>query len=155
MDELIMIIMIINNIYLMAFTVFLLALLISVQASWLREDEVLKKQESELISVDVYFNQLLRSQMVGSSYSQWGSGISQGMKSSIISIINQGQLYYGSDYEKHATYISTELSKLDQGTWNVILIPKMKLKSSSDQYLRGFTTFLNKNMQFCLKNAYI
>ena len=38
-----MIIMIINNIYLMAFTVFLLALLISVQASWLREDEVLKK----------------------------------------------------------------------------------------------------------------
>ena len=76
--------------------------------------------------------------MVGSSYSQWGSGISQGMKSSIISIINQGQLYYGSDYEKHATYISTELSKLDSGTWNVILIPNMKLKGPSDIGYRGF-----------------
>lgn len=62
------------------------------------------------------------------------------MKSNIIKLINQGQAYHGSDYEKHATYISTELSKMDGGYWNVLLVPNMKLKNSSDKGWRGFGT---------------
>lgn len=36
----------------------------------------------------------------------WGSGMTEQLKSVILRAIDDGQVFYGNDYEKHADYIS-------------------------------------------------
>lgn len=79
---------------------------------------------------------------MGSSASQWGSGITNYLKTSILNIIGNGEIFYGTNYEDHCNYISSELSKIDYGSWSVFLIPSMTLKTTTDAQIRGFgTTF--------------
>jgi hypothetical protein len=40
-----------------------------------------------------------------SSTSVWGDGITSSMKNDILKLLNQGQAFHGSDYEKHSKYI--------------------------------------------------
>lgn len=78
---------------------------------------------------------------MGSSASQWGSGITSSLKTSILNIINQGQIYYGTNYEDHSNYISSELTKIDSGSWSVFLIPSLTLNKTTDAQIRGFGTY--------------
>lgn len=84
---------------------------------------------------------LFRGENLGSSASQWGSGITSSLKTSILNIINQGQIYYGTNYEDHSKYISSELSKIDYGSWSVFLIPSLTLNKTTDAQIRGFGTY--------------
>jgi hypothetical protein len=72
------------------------AILVFAQANWMREDEMIKPEpESQLVTISLYNLTNNRPENVGSNYSEWGSGINDTMKSSIIKLINQGQAYHG------------------------------------------------------------
>lgn len=77
------------------------------------------------------------------------------LQSSVLELIEKGQGLYGNDYEKHTSYISTQLGKIDLGGgWNVIVFPNLKMDDSQLNVRGYFTSYARSAYEEKWANLY-